>query len=174
MQNKPNFRKSQMDVNKVLTREYEKMDTWLGGKNKPNSKPIQTQSNPIKANKTPKQTQFKPNSNPNKPNFRGKNMLLRLTINPRPNSFAHYADQIQAPNACDRPAKKYRGRYPVLNLPANFARRRGDSSRPHVSRHFKKLRKRCYLLFFKVPYLSERQQKELAVARFVQLFQELT
>ena len=31
--------------------------------------PIQTQSNPIKANKMPKQTQFKPNTNPNKANF---------------------------------------------------------------------------------------------------------
>jgi len=43
MQNKANFRKSQMNVNKVLTKDYEKMDTWSSGKNKPNS-------NPIKAN----------------------------------------------------------------------------------------------------------------------------
>jgi hypothetical protein len=60
MQNKPNFRKSQMDVSPVITMDYEKKDTWLVGKNKPNSNPIQTQSNPIKANKMPKQTQFKP------------------------------------------------------------------------------------------------------------------
>ncbi|HIJ52637.1 MAG TPA: hypothetical protein HPP66_05725 [Planctomycetes bacterium] len=33
-------------------------------KNKPNSNPIQTQSNPIKANKMPKQTQYKPKTNP--------------------------------------------------------------------------------------------------------------
>ncbi|MHC4654850.1 MAG: hypothetical protein ACYTDW_15895 [Planctomycetota bacterium] len=49
-----------MNVNKVLTKDYEKMDTWLGGKNKPNSNPIQSQSKPIKANKMPKQTQNKP------------------------------------------------------------------------------------------------------------------
>jgi len=60
MQNKPNFQKSQMNVNMVLTVDYERKDTWWSGKNKPNSNPIQTQSNPIKANKMPKQTQFKP------------------------------------------------------------------------------------------------------------------
>jgi hypothetical protein len=62
--NKPNFRKSEMNVNKVLTKDYDKMDTWSIGKNKPNSNPIQTQfkpnSNPIKAKTNPKQTQTKP------------------------------------------------------------------------------------------------------------------
>ena len=43
MQNEPNFRKSQMNVNKVLTKDYEKMDTWWSGKNEP-------KTNPIKAN----------------------------------------------------------------------------------------------------------------------------
>ena len=64
MQNKPNFRKSQMNVNKVLTKDYEQMDTWSIGKTnpiqtqyKPNSKPIQTQLKP-------KQTQYKANTNP--------------------------------------------------------------------------------------------------------------
>jgi hypothetical protein len=71
MQNKPNLQKSQMNVNKVLTRDYDKMDTWSIRKTKPiqsqfkaNSKPIQSQSKPIKANIMPKQSQFKPNSNP--------------------------------------------------------------------------------------------------------------
>jgi hypothetical protein len=50
------------------------MDTWSIRKTKPiqsqskpikaNSKPIQSQSKPIKANKMPKQTQFKPNACP--------------------------------------------------------------------------------------------------------------
>ena len=90
MQNKANFPKSQMNVNKVLTREYEKKDTWWSGKkqsqtnpNKANLQKAQmnvtklltkdyenklnwalyenkANSNPIKANKMPKQTQFKP------------------------------------------------------------------------------------------------------------------
>ncbi|HIJ52837.1 MAG TPA: hypothetical protein HPP66_06740 [Planctomycetes bacterium] len=60
MQNKPNFRKAKMNVNMVLTVDYEKKTLGQRGKNKPNSNPIQTQSNPIKANKMPKQTQNKP------------------------------------------------------------------------------------------------------------------
>jgi len=63
--NKANFRKSQMNVTCLLTREYEKKDTWWSGKNKPNSNPIQSQ---FKANTKPIQSQYKPNSNPNKPN----------------------------------------------------------------------------------------------------------
>ncbi len=61
MQNKPNFRKSQMNVNKVLTKDYEKRTLGERGKNKPNSNPIKANTKPIKANKMPKQTQFKPN-----------------------------------------------------------------------------------------------------------------
>jgi len=40
MQNKANFRKSQMNVNKVLTKDYENKTLGEHGKNKPNSKPI--------------------------------------------------------------------------------------------------------------------------------------
>ncbi len=46
MQNKPNFRKSQMNVTSLITADYEKKDTWWSGKNKPNSNPIQTQFKP--------------------------------------------------------------------------------------------------------------------------------
>lgn len=62
MQNKANFRRSQMNVNKVLTKNYEQMDTWSIGKNKANTNPIQSQYKP-------NQTQNKPNTNPIKPNF---------------------------------------------------------------------------------------------------------
>jgi len=51
-----------MNVNKVLTMDYEKRTLGEHGKNKPNSNPIQTQSKPI-------QTRFKPKTNPNKANF---------------------------------------------------------------------------------------------------------
>ncbi|MHC4259282.1 MAG: hypothetical protein ACYSTF_02540 [Planctomycetota bacterium] len=60
--NKPNFRKSQMNVSDYITTDYDKMDTWSIRKNKPNSKPIQTQFKPNqsqnKPNTNPKQTQF--------------------------------------------------------------------------------------------------------------------
>jgi len=52
MQNKPNFWKSQMNVNKVLTRDYEKRHLVNTGK-----------TNPI-------QTQYKANQSQNKPNSR--------------------------------------------------------------------------------------------------------
>ena len=61
MQNKANFRKSQMNVNNVLTTDYEKRTLGKCGKNKANSNPIKANSNPIKANIMPKQTQYKPN-----------------------------------------------------------------------------------------------------------------
>ncbi|HIJ54428.1 MAG TPA: bile acid:sodium symporter family protein [Planctomycetes bacterium] len=48
----------------VLTVDYEKKTLGERGKNKPNSNPIQTQSNPIKANKMPKQSQNKPKTKP--------------------------------------------------------------------------------------------------------------
>jgi len=50
MQNKANFRKSQMNVSDLLIGEYEKMDTWSIRKNEPKTNPIQSQ--------------FKPNSKP--------------------------------------------------------------------------------------------------------------
>jgi len=40
MQNKPNFRKSQMNVNHYNTKKYEKYIPLAGQKNKPNSNPI--------------------------------------------------------------------------------------------------------------------------------------
>jgi hypothetical protein len=61
MQNKAKFRKVKLNVNKVLTKDYDQMDTWSIRKNKPK----QTQTKP-------NQTQYKPNTNPNKPNFKGK------------------------------------------------------------------------------------------------------
>jgi hypothetical protein len=74
MQNKANFQKVKLNVNKVLTKDYDKMDTWSIGKNKPNSNPIQTQfkanTNPIKANTNP----IKAKTNPNKPNFQAQNI----------------------------------------------------------------------------------------------------
>ena len=39
MQNKANFRKSQMNVNKVLAKDYENIANWALGENKPNTKP---------------------------------------------------------------------------------------------------------------------------------------
>ena len=37
MQNKPNVKAAQINVNSYMKSSYEKLDTWLSGKNKPNS-----------------------------------------------------------------------------------------------------------------------------------------
>jgi hypothetical protein len=83
MQNKPNFRKSQMNVSKVLTKNYRKLDTWSIRKNEPKTNPNEPKTNPILANKTPIRTQFEPNlscrslwRSRNKPNFRGKKCCI--------------------------------------------------------------------------------------------------
>ena len=70
MQNKANFQKVKLNVNEVLTKDYENKTLGQLGKTKPikanskpikaNSKPIQSQSKPIKANIMPKQSQSKP------------------------------------------------------------------------------------------------------------------
>jgi len=44
---KANFQKAQMNVNLTLTKDYRKYDDFAVQKNKPNSNPKQTQSNPI-------------------------------------------------------------------------------------------------------------------------------
>ncbi len=67
MQNKANFQKVKFDVNRVLTKDYDQLDTWSIRK----TKPIQSQLKPIKANSKPikaNQSQFKAKTNPNKPN----------------------------------------------------------------------------------------------------------
>jgi len=51
---KANLLNAQMDVNIVLTKDYENMSNWAICENKANSNPIRTQSNP-------KQTQYKVN-----------------------------------------------------------------------------------------------------------------
>jgi len=46
MQNKANFQKSQMNVNNVLTSNYENKTLGERGKNKPKTNPIQSQFKP--------------------------------------------------------------------------------------------------------------------------------
>ena len=80
MQNKPNFPKSQMNVNPYNTTDYENKSNWTLGENKPNSKPIkanfqkaQMNVNSLITKDYRKNDAFavqknKTNSNPNKAN----------------------------------------------------------------------------------------------------------
>ncbi len=103
MQNKANFRKSQMNVSKVLTKDYEKKTLGQRGKTKPikanqsQLKPIKANSKPIKANKMPKQTQLVLRSlwrSRNKPNFEGKKILLPGQSAPQPSCGNGCQDKI--------------------------------------------------------------------------------
>ncbi len=50
MQNKPNFQKSQMNANSLITMNYENKRDWTIGKNKPNSNPIKANLRKAKMN----------------------------------------------------------------------------------------------------------------------------
>ena len=50
MQNKPNFRKSQMNANLYNTTDYERKRDWTLGQNKPNSNPIKPNFHKAKMN----------------------------------------------------------------------------------------------------------------------------
>ena len=123
MQNKPNFQRSQMNVNTYNTTDYENIANWTLGESKPNTNPIQTQSNPIcqsvklmqsvylqrimKKNadngykKTkPKQTQFKPNqtqfpsrNSKNAPDFT-KNMVIEKNTSGQQATVLIYPDSL--------------------------------------------------------------------------------
>ena len=47
MQNKPNFQIAKMNIKSFITKNYEDSSDLALGENKPNSKPIQTQTDPI-------------------------------------------------------------------------------------------------------------------------------
>ncbi len=82
MQNKPNFRKAQMNVNSLITMNYENISDWTIGQSKPNSNPIKPNCKKAKMNVNLTLTkdyrknddfavqQNKSNSNPLKANFR--------------------------------------------------------------------------------------------------------
>ena len=66
--------------------DYENIANWTLGENKPNSKPIKPKTNPIQSQYKPNQSQYKPNlvrHSLGEGGFKGKKMLLRLTINGR-------------------------------------------------------------------------------------------
>ncbi len=65
-----------MNVNKVLTKKYEQMDTWSIGKNEPKTNPNEPKTNPIKANIMPKQSQ----TNPNKAKFKKAKMNVNKVL----------------------------------------------------------------------------------------------
>ena len=61
MQNKPNFQKPKMNINFYPTMAYENKPPFPANENKPNTNPIQTESNPIPpARYAIRDTKYKP------------------------------------------------------------------------------------------------------------------
>ncbi len=50
MQNKPNVKDAQINVNSYMKSKYENLDTWLSGQKKPNSNPIKPNFQKAKMN----------------------------------------------------------------------------------------------------------------------------
>ncbi len=50
MQNEPNFTDVRMNVNKVLTKEYENKTNWTLGENEPKTNPIKANRRPLAGN----------------------------------------------------------------------------------------------------------------------------
>ncbi len=73
MQNKPNVKDAQINVNSYIKSKYEKLDTWLSGKNKANSNPI-------------------------KPNFRKAKMNVNLTLTKDYRKKDDFTVRINKPN----------------------------------------------------------------------------
>ncbi|MHC4642032.1 MAG: hypothetical protein ACYS32_10330 [Planctomycetota bacterium] len=113
MQNKANFRKSQMNINKVLRKDYEKKDTWWSGKKQSQTNPNKAKFKKAKMNVTSYITkkyenisnwaiyENEPNTNPilsrrslwrsrNKPNFKGVRCIVcRLVFSGESNRITH-------------------------------------------------------------------------------------
>jgi hypothetical protein len=86
MQNKPNFQKSQMNINSLLTIDYENISDWTLGENKPNSNPnkpnlpdAQMSVNSILTKDYRKKDDFLVRIN--KPNFRNGQNERKLNFN---------------------------------------------------------------------------------------------
>ncbi len=86
MQNKPNFRKSQMDVSIYLQMDYENKSNWTLGQNKPNTNPIKPNLQKAKMNVNLTLTKdYRKNDDfsvrINKPNFQNGQNERKLTYN---------------------------------------------------------------------------------------------
>ncbi len=86
MQNKPNFRKSQMNVSIYLQTDYENKSNWTIGQNKPNSNPIKPNLQKAKMNVNSIITKdYRKNDDfivrINKPNFQNVKNERKLNFN---------------------------------------------------------------------------------------------
>jgi hypothetical protein len=86
MQNKPNVKDAQINVNSYMKSKYEKLDTWLSGKNKANSNPIKPNLQKAKMNVNSYVIEdYRKNDDflvrKNKPNFQNAKNERKLNFN---------------------------------------------------------------------------------------------
>jgi hypothetical protein len=80
MQNKANFRKVKLNVNKVLTRDYDKKDTWWSGKKQSQTKPNKAKFKKAKMNVT----SYITNGYENKPPIRAPKKQSQISKRQKP------------------------------------------------------------------------------------------
>ncbi len=81
MQNKPNFQKSQMNVNVYKITDYENKSDWTIGQSKPNSNPIKPNLKRAKMNVNLTLTK----------DYRKNDCLAAQKTNPIQTQFSHFA-----------------------------------------------------------------------------------
>jgi hypothetical protein len=136
MQNEPNFRKSQMNVNKVLTKNYEKMDTWWSGKKQSQTNPNKAKSKKAKMNVTSALTKGYENKPPiwapkkqSQISKRQKPMQTSLQQRIMKNTAFSGSDKTNPnkPNACPPLRLAGQSQYILLRMPINPRRNPLDS-----------------------------------------------
>jgi hypothetical protein len=112
-----------MNVTDLLTREYDKMDTWSIGKNEPKTNPNEPKTNPKRTQTNPKRTQNEPKTNPiqtqNKPN--SKPILVRHLCGgaePKMNVSSVFTRNYEQFTMNNELKNKPNQNQPVVSLPA--------------------------------------------------------
>jgi hypothetical protein len=77
MQNKAKFRKVKLNVNNVLTKDYEQKDTWSSGKKQSQTNPNEPKTNPKRTQRTQNEPKTNPIQSQSKPICR----MLKMNVN---------------------------------------------------------------------------------------------
>ena len=89
LQNKANLQKVKYGANAFITKDYGKIDTWSTGKNKAKTNPIQSQTNPILAQKR----RNKPKTNPIFRDTAGSNSTCSELVEPISEAKKYYYER---------------------------------------------------------------------------------
>jgi hypothetical protein len=136
MQNEPKFRKSQMIVNKVLTMNYEKKDTWWTGKKRTQTNPNEPKTNPIPSEAKMSVTFFVTKNYENDPALRprqNKPKQTQLTKRQRMNTTVYFTNNYANQPLLRAPENKRTQTRAVVrpNAPLRAVTQKSDCLRQH-------------------------------------------